>query len=237
MHPGLPFTQDGKKKEIKQLPESIASNRIILSINRFEKKKNVELAVRSFARLVSTEKSLQSDLLLIVAGGYDVRLEENVMYLKQLQRLASSLSLTHQTFFSTCDLTDSPTSTERDLPVNKRQVIFLPSIEDSFKTALLHKAEILLYTPSNEHFGIVPLEAMLAASAVVIAINSGGPKETIEHEKSGFLTDPIASAVARYCSKVLKQSDGFNREEMLKAAKESVLNNFSISTFVEELFN
>lgn len=44
----------------------------------------------------------------------------------------------------------------------------------------------LLYTPMEEHFGIVPLEAM-SAGTPVIAVDSGGPKETVENEKTGFL--------------------------------------------------
>jgi len=36
----------------------------------------------------------------------------------------------------------------------------------------------LIYTPTNEHFGIVPLEAMYMEKPV-IACNSGGPTETI----------------------------------------------------------
>ena len=44
----------------------------------------------------------------------------------------------------------------------------------------------MLYTPENEHFGIVPVEAMYLG-CVVIACNSGGPLESIDHGKTGFL--------------------------------------------------
>jgi alpha-1,3/alpha-1,6-mannosyltransferase len=44
----------------------------------------------------------------------------------------------------------------------------------------------LLYTPANEHFGIVPIEAM-HLGCVVIACNSGGPLESIEDGETGFL--------------------------------------------------
>lgn len=46
-----------------------------------------------------------------------------------------------------------------------------------------------MYTPSNEHFGIVPLEAMLAR-VPVLAANTGGPVETIQNMKTGWLRDP-----------------------------------------------
>ena len=38
----------------------------------------------------------------------------------------------------------------------------------------------------EEHFGIVPLEAM-SVGTPVIAVDSGGPKETVENEETGFL--------------------------------------------------
>mmetsp|Transcript_25585 Transcript_25585/g.101031 ORF Transcript_25585/g.101031 Transcript_25585/m.101031 type:complete len:104 (+) Transcript_25585:1454-1765(+) len=52
----------------------------------------------------------------------------------------------------------------------------------------MRKCTCLLYTPPEEHFGIVPLEAM-AASRAVIACNSGGPLETIEEGVTGFLCE------------------------------------------------
>lgn len=40
------------------------------------------------------------------------------------------------------------------------------------RSALLVRASCVLYTPSNEHFGIVPVEAM-CCGAPVVAVNSG----------------------------------------------------------------
>jgi alpha-1,3/alpha-1,6-mannosyltransferase len=50
----------------------------------------------------------------------------------------------------------------------------------------LESAEILVYTPTNEHFGIVPLEAQLH-STPVLATPTGGPLETVEDNLTGFL--------------------------------------------------
>jgi len=57
-------------------------------------------------------------------------------------------------------------------------VLFLPSISEAQRSFLLGISMCLLYTPSNEHFGIVPCEAM-ASHVPVIAVNSGGPLESI----------------------------------------------------------
>jgi alpha-1,3/alpha-1,6-mannosyltransferase len=46
-----------------------------------------------------------------------------------------------------------------------------------------------MYTPENEHFGIVPLEAMYMG-CIVFACNSGGPLESVEDGKTGYLMSP-----------------------------------------------
>jgi glycosyltransferase involved in cell wall biosynthesis len=53
----------------------------------------------------------------------------------------------------------------------------------------------LLFTPLNEDLGIVPLESM-AFGKPVIAVNRGGPTETIQHEVQGFLEEPTPEAFA-----------------------------------------
>ena len=47
-------------------------------------------------------------------------------------------------------------------PNDSGQVWLLPSFSDVQRAALLAAATAVLYTPVNEHFGIVPLEAMAA---------------------------------------------------------------------------
>ena len=124
-----------------------------LSINRYERKKNIGLAIRAFARLGKTSARL------IVAGGYDSRVTENVEHFAELESLA------------------------KELNVDDR-VIFLRSPGDQEKVWLLRNSSCLVYTPAGEHFGIVPLEAMFC-NTPVIAVNSGGPTETVLHGKTG----------------------------------------------------
>ncbi|EQD58487.1 Glycosyl transferase, group 1 domain protein [mine drainage metagenome] len=45
-----------------------------------------------------------------------------------------------------------------------------------------------MYTPINEDYGLVPLEAM-ASGKPVIAVNEGGPRSTIVNGKTGFLVN------------------------------------------------
>ncbi|KAH9723127.1 GDP-Man:Man(1)GlcNAc(2)-PP-Dol alpha-1,3-mannosyltransferase [Citrus sinensis] len=148
-----------------------------LSINRFERKKNIDLALSAFAMLQNLEEDVfknhnTADVTLTIAEvcadgllamkflvvcGYDKRLRENVEYLEELKSLAERNGVSDRVNFIT-----SCSTTERN--------------------ALLSECLCVLYTPKDEHFGIVPLEAM-AAYKPVIACDSGGPVETIKNEE------------------------------------------------------
>lgn len=49
---------------------------------------------------------------------------------------------------------------------------------DERKFELYSQCDSVIYTPPNEHFGIVPIEA-LEQRRPVIVIDSGGPSETV----------------------------------------------------------
>ncbi|KAI7281463.1 mannosyltransferase, partial [Hortaea werneckii] len=119
--------------------------KVLLSINRFERKKNLDLAINAYAGLSPEERS-QS--LLVIAGGYDPRSNENAAYHKELQHLADFLKIPHSTFRG-ADFT--PTAIPKET-----SILFLLSIPNPLKTSLLHTSSLLIYTPTNEHFGIVP---------------------------------------------------------------------------------
>lgn len=73
--------------------------------------------------------------------------------------------------------------------------MFLPSISSEEKADLLARCLCVLYTPEDEHFGIVPLEAMVAGKPV-LACNSGGPVESIVDGVTGFLCAPDAEVIS-----------------------------------------
>jgi alpha-1,3/alpha-1,6-mannosyltransferase len=79
-----------------------------------------------------------------------------------------------------------------DLKLQTR-LIFLQGISNNDRTILLERSNVVLYTPVNEiGIGILPIEAM-ALGCIVIACNSGGQLESINHEYNGFLLPPLPS--------------------------------------------
>ncbi|RMZ88879.1 hypothetical protein DV736_g3898, partial [Chaetothyriales sp. CBS 134916] len=147
---------------------------VLLSINRFERKKDVGLAIKAYKGLSDQE---MRGSRLVLAGGYDNRVSENVEYHRELEHLAGQLGLVAATAKTVPSALGIPDSV---------QVLFLLSVPGSFKNTLLNNASLLLYTPTNEHFGIVPVEAM-QHGVPVLAANTGGPLETIVDGETGWL--------------------------------------------------
>lgn len=149
-----------------------------LSVNRYERKKNISLALKSFA--LSNESS-SANCRLIIAGGYDPRIIENVEYLKELENDAKEYKLPFTTikYQDLINGKDGDNIALDEIEItNTDKVIFLTSISSRLRDYLIQNMELLMYTPENEHFGIVPLEAMRFGKPV-LASNSGGPLETI----------------------------------------------------------
>lgn len=138
---------------------------LFVSLNRFERKKQVELALEALA-LVKSKKlapSCKGDMpkaLLVIAGGYDPRVLENIEYLEELKTRANELGLVwSMPAAATVD------AEEASGPISSCDVVFRLSIAAHERNALLQYASALLYTPDKEHFGIVPIEAMRAGKA------------------------------------------------------------------------
>jgi len=60
-------------------------------------------------------------------------------------------------------------------------------IADEGLVSLYNKAQLVLYAPYLEPFGLVPLEAM-ACGTPVVAVKEGGVRESVIHNKTGILT-------------------------------------------------
>lgn len=162
---------------------------IFLSVNRFHPAKKLDLAILAMNKLKSlvTEKDWKR-IYLIMAGGYDPQSAINKETYSYLTDLTKQMNL-------------------------QGKIIFLKSPSDNVKTELLNSCTCLLYTPVNEHFGIVPLEAMLVAKPV-IAVNSGGPRETVDHGITGYLCEPTSDSMAQFMYRIC--SDNITKDMGLK---------------------
>lgn len=193
----------------------------IVSLNRFERKKNIELLLQAYAELrdrlqqsqvpsssTTTNKTQPASVglpPLVIAGGYDVTNVENVEYMGELRQLAKELSLTEESLIQ-----------------------FRPSISDEDRSTLFETALCIVYTPHLEHFGIVPLEAMYAGRPVV-AVKSGGPMETVVHGKTGFLCEPTPGAFGDALFELV--NDPQRARDMGKKGREHVTTNFGMEAF------
>ena len=125
-------------------------------------------------------------------GGYDPRVEDNVATLRSLLEIATTRNLTYH-ILTPSKKTDILPSFDKS--VTFPDIIFLLSFTTAQRSALLASSSTLalLYTPTNEHFGIVPVEAMVCG-VPVLACNTGGPTESVvnspEIEKTGWLRLP-----------------------------------------------
>ncbi|OOF93168.1 glycosyltransferase family 4 protein [Aspergillus carbonarius ITEM 5010] len=197
--------------------------KILLSVNRFERKKDLALAIRAYYGLGEEKRK---GTRLVVAGGYDNRVQENVQYHRELDELATRLGLqtaTSKTVISALSIPDSI------------DVLFLLSVPTAFRDTLLLQSKLLLYTPINEHFGIVPVEAM-RAGIPVLASNTGGPLETIVEGETGWLRD--AKVDADWTAVMDKVLYGMEQEELARmsaAAKKRVEQEFSLTAMGEKL--
>jgi alpha-1,3/alpha-1,6-mannosyltransferase len=180
-----------------------------LSINRFERKKDLSLALRSFAHLRTLIDSNSKPIHLYIIGGYDERLRENIEYYNELQELAN------------------------DLHLNSSLITFVRSFSDEQKRDYLSKAHCILYTPRFEHFGIVPLEAMQAGRPV-LATATGGPLETVIDGKTGYLcAEPL---VENFAERMKEFVDNKNlSSQMGEEGKRHVNENFSFKPFASKL--
>jgi alpha-1,3/alpha-1,6-mannosyltransferase len=98
---------------------------------------------------------------------------------------------------------------------------------------LLEHTKILLYTPENEHFGIVPVEAM-HMGCTVIACNSGGPLESVDDGKTGFLVAPDHELWGQKIIEIMNASQD-RQVEMRDNAKKREKAMFTKEVFAEQL--
>ena len=186
-----------------------SSSIVLLSINRFERKKNILLAVNALVALRAlVPDEVYGRVKLVLAGGYDTRVLENVEYFEEVSAVVRAGGV--------------------DDKVEYRR-----SFSDAEKIDLLESCTAVVYTPENEHFGIVPIEAMASARPVLAAM-SGGPMESVVDGETGYLRKSgDAYAFAEAMAKLV--SDLPRSQRMGVAGRERATKMFSREGFGQQL--
>lgn len=197
-----------------------------ISLNRFERKKNVALAIEAFKiykeELAAGAKKGGVRPRLVIAGGYDSKLPDNVETLNHLRGLCFKHELSH----ATLDLNKHSSNGDVD-------VLFLLNFTTDQRTYLLLSSRAILYTPENEHFGIVPVEAM-ACGLPVIATDTGGPTETVLDGVTGYLRPLNARSWAECMATIASETTDSNKK-MAEAAKRRAREEFGLDVLGAKL--
>ncbi len=145
--------------------------RTLLVLARADPRKHLPLAIEAFAALRARVPAGRfAELALVLAGPCDERLPEQRAVRQACRDRAAALGVASQ-------------------------VVQPGALGDADRRSLLGRALAVLHPATDEHFGLVPLEAMAAGRAVV-CVDAGGPAETISHGATGLLCAPTADAFA-----------------------------------------
>lgn len=76
----------------------------------------------------------------------------------------------------------------REMARETGDVKIVENIDEGLNRELYSRSTAVLFTPVDEDYGLVPLEAM-ASYKPIISVNEGGPKDVISNGRTGFLVN------------------------------------------------
>jgi glycosyltransferase involved in cell wall biosynthesis len=82
------------------------------------------------------------------------------------------------------------------------RVSFLGAVDEDELLRLYAGALAVIYTPFDEDFGYVTIEAFLSKKPVVTVADSGGPLEFVEDGVNGFICSPDAESLASALNRI-----------------------------------
>ncbi|XGW35752.1 hypothetical protein V3C99_019162, partial [Haemonchus contortus] len=151
---------------------------VFMSMNRFWPEKRLDIIIEAASLL----KKRGYKFLVQLAGSVMPHIPESRIYYELLQKMT------------------------RDLDVED-VVEFIPSPSECQKFELYRKCDSALYTPPNEHFGIVPIEALDQRRPVIVC-DSGGPAETVIEDVTGSkIMKPTGELLAEAMVHHIKKQD------------------------------
>jgi glycosyltransferase involved in cell wall biosynthesis len=106
-------------------------------------------------------------------------------------------------------------------------------VEDEELVLLYNSAELVLYAPYLEPFGLVPLEAM-ACGTPVVAIKEGGVRESVVHDRSGILVDRDEEMFAKATEALLRDSQ--SRKAIAREASRTIVTSWTMEAAGDRLY-
>lgn len=114
------------------------------------------------------------------------------------------------------------------------QVTFVGEVDDPY-ASVYSKADAYLMCSTNETFGRVTVEAMLAGLPVIgYRSEITGTQEIVEHEVTGLLYEGGAQALTKCMEKFIR--DPAVAEELGRKGQEIARQKFSVETYVESIY-
>lgn len=94
----------------------------------------------------------------------------------------------------------------RMMAANDSRIQFLGFKSDTEITELYQNALAVPFVPYQEDYGLVTIEAMMAAKPVITVKDAGGPTELVRNGENGLVTDPNPIALGRALSQLVTNS-------------------------------
>lgn len=108
----------------------------------------------------------------------------------------------------------------KKLAGNDTRIEFLGAVDDRQLLKLYARAIALIFTPFNEDFGLVTIEAMHSNKPVITVEDSGEPAILVKHAENGFICESSPTKLAYYLEKLNLNKD--LARKMGEKAKDSV---------------
>ncbi|MCP9263088.1 Glycosyltransferase, group 1 family protein [Dirofilaria immitis] len=163
-------------------------------------------------------------LRIVLAGSVMPCIPESRIYYNLLQKMVHDLKVM-KIFFVQIVLCGF---------LNRNKIILF---RDSEKFALYRECDTVLYTPPNEHFGIVPIEALEQRRPVVVC-NSGGPAETVVEGVTGSkIAAPDEKLLAIAMEEHMKRSSwpALDNDEIYEHQRKRFEQYFSLNEFCSRI--
>jgi len=117
-----------------------------------------------------------------------------------------------------------------------QQIEWLGFISEAEKLSYYAKATAVVYTPFDEDYGYVSLEAMLSQKPVLTCTDSGGTNEFVNHGETGYISPPDARQLAKFMDKLWL--DRKQSKKMGQAGRKKFLSmNINWDSVVNELLS